>query len=277
MENKSNKKIKKTVKKENVKRIEKKQIEKDEDVIKEVKVPANKRFFKYTKDRSFVTNIAFCIFCLFGVLLIPSIIAAIANRFFDDTMMCSFIGNLVFLFILVFMYFKDLNDEFNIFTKSFKNNFVKGFKIYILGFMGMVFFNVIIMLLLKDVSANENQVREMLFSSPIFTFLCISLTAPFCEEIVFRKSLQPVVKNKLLYCLLCGVLFGFAHIMTNVINGAFAITDLIYILPYGSLGAAFALMDYDTKTTFTSIMMHALHNSLTGILLLVTYYGGYIK
>ena len=233
--------------------------------------------FKYTKERSFISNIIFCIVALLGVLLIPSIIGLLIKSFIKNEMVRTLIANLVFCTILYFMYYKDLNKEFKLYKKDFKENFKKGFKYYILGFIGMIFFNIIIAIFIKNISSNESQVREMLYSSPIITFICIALTAPFSEEIVFRKSIEPVIKNKWIYVLISGFLFGGAHILTNVLSNTFVLTDLVYILPYGCLGGAFALMDNETKSTFTSIVMHSLHNSLTGLLLLVTYFSGMIQ
>ena len=53
--------------------------------------------------------------------------------------------------------------------------------------------------------------------------------------------------------------------------GAKSIVQFLFILSYGFLGAMFALMYYDTDTVFTSMTIHALHNtililfSITGI------------
>ena len=138
----------------------------------------------------------------------------------------------------------------------------------------MIFFNLLISVFLGGVSSNEEQVREMLFSSPITSLLSISIIAPISEELIFRKSLQPVLKNKWVYIVVSGVLFGMAHLLTNILSGEFVLTDLFYLLPYGSLGSAFALMDNETKTVFSSIVIHALHNTATAILLLVLFKGG---
>ena len=233
--------------------------------------------YKYTEERSKLINILICILSILGVVFIPSLISIAFSLIIKNEMVLLLISNLLFCLFLYLLFYKDLNREFNIYKKDFKSNFKKGFKTYLLGFFGMIFFNLLIMVFLKNISSNEEQVREMLFSSPVITFICIALTAPLTEEIVFRKSLQPVIKNKWVYCITCGVLFGFAHLLTNILNNNFSLTDLFYILPYGSLGFAFALMDKDTNTTFTSIVMHAFHNSMTGILLLITYLGGFIK
>lgn len=233
--------------------------------------------FKYTKDRSFTTNLIFCILCFLGIILVPSIIGLSIKSFIKNEMARTLIANLIFCIILFLMYYKDLIKEFKTYKGNFRENFRKGFKYYVLGFIGMVFFNLIIAVFIKNISSNESQVREMLYQTPIITFLCIAITAPLSEEIVFRKSLMPVIKNKWTYVILSGVLFGGAHILTNILSNTFVLTDLIYILPYGCLGASFALMDNETKSTFTSIVIHSMHNSLTGLLLLVTYFSGMIS
>jgi membrane protease YdiL (CAAX protease family) len=109
--------------------------------------------------------------------------------------------------------------------------------------------------------------RELLFNRPVFTMISIVIIAPITEELIFRKSLAPIVKNRFVYALICGILFGGAHLLT----GEFVLSDLLYILPYGSLGFAFALMDYDSKTTCSSIVIHSMHNFVTAILLFITY------
>ena len=232
------------------------------------------KFFKFSEERSLKLNIIYCIFSFVGILLIPSVIYILINRFLHNDLLSNIIGDIIFIGMLFLIYYKDLNREFKTYTGNFKENFKNSFKTYLIGFMGMVFFNLIITTFLKNISTNESQVREMLYASPFFTMLSISIIAPITEELVFRKSLQPVIKNKWVYVLLCGLLFGFAHILTNFIGGTFIPTDLFYVFPYASLGCSFALMDYDTKTTFSSMFMHFMHNTLTGILLLIVYFGG---
>ena len=81
--------------------------------------------------------------------------------------------------------------------------------------MGMVFFNLIIITFLKDISANETQVRELLYKNPIPTMINIVLLAPILEELIFRKSLAPILKNRWVYVIISGLLFGSAHIAIN--------------------------------------------------------------
>jgi membrane protease YdiL (CAAX protease family) len=189
-------------------------------------------------------------------------------------MLCLVIADLMFIALLVFIFYKDLKVEFKTYFSDFKNKFKNSFKIYILGYMGMLFFNVLIAIVLKDISSNESQVRELLYNNTVLTLFSIAIIAPLSEELVFRKSLAPLFKNKWIYVVISGLLFGGAHLLTNLLNDAFSLKDLMYILPYGCLGASFALMDYNSKSTFSSIVIHSMHNTITGILLLITYFGG---
>lgn len=231
------------------------------------------KLFGYTKDRPLYVNIITTIFCFIGMILIPSIIAVLLMNHFDENV-SSIIGDIIFVIILVIIFLRDLHLEAKRYFNDFKNNFKKSFKIYILGFLGMVLCNLFIITILKDISSNETQVREMLYKNIITSLINISILAPILEELVFRKSLSIIFKNKWVFIILSGLLFGSAHILVNVIQGTFVLTDLIYILPYASLGCSFALMDYNNKSVFPSIIIHSIHNTFTAVLLLITYFGG---
>lgn len=222
---------------------------------------------RHTKDRPQWLNIVTCFLSIVMYFIVAKIIAAYCFKFINNEVACSIIGVGVYILILIFVYYKDLAIEFNNLKKDFKNCIKKGFKYYFAGLLGMVFFNLVISITLKDISANESAVRELLYNSPILTMLEIMIIAPLSEEIMFRKSVWATTKNKWIFALISGILFGGAHLIT----GGITLSTLIYILPYGSLGFVFALMDYETNSTFTSMIMHAFHNTMTGLLLLLVY------
>ena len=60
------------------------------------------------------------------------------------------------------------------------------------------------------------------------------------------------------------------HILGQVTNNL----DYLYIIPYMSLGIAFSALYHKTNNIFSSISMHALHNTVTIILYL--FAGGVI-
>ncbi len=106
--------------------------------------------------------------------------------------------------------------------------------------------------------------RQALLENPVwYTLISTVLIAPFIEELIFRKSVDKIFKNDIIYYAVSGLLFGFAHVVADLSSAL----NLLYIIPYGALGVSFAIMDKKTNTTFTSIMIHAFHNFITLMLL----------
>ena len=223
--------------------------------------------FKYSKERPMYINLFFFLVAFLGTFIMPSEFASTINKVIKNTQVATILGNALFILLLYLMYKKDLDKEFKTFKDNFKSNFKTGFKYYMAGLVSMIVFNLFISIIIKDVSANENIVRELLFKFPVYTMFSIAVIAPLSEELTFRKSMDPLFKNKWVYAFSCGLLFGACHL----IAGEFKLINLLYLLPYGSLGFVFALMDRETKSTFTSIMMHMIHNTMTGALLLITF------
>ena len=100
----------------------------------------------------------------------------------------------------------------------------------------------------------------------------VSIYAPFTEELIFRKSIKDMVISykdnkitKYMYIVISGLIFGSLH----VLGMATSILDCLYIIPYASLGIAFASLYYKSDNIFSSMCMHMVHNTVAIILLLV--------
>ena len=128
-----------------------------------------------------------------------------------------------------------------------------GFICWISGLGIMMVTNIIITVVFKAGGANnEKLVQSMIHALPWLMIINAGILAPFNEEIVFRKTLKDVFgKYKWLFVLLSFLLFGGAHVM----EVAKVWTDYLYIIPYGALGASFALAYYKTDTVFTSMVL----------------------
>ena len=96
----------------------------------------------------------------------------------------------------------------------------------------------------------------------------ISIYAPFIEELIYRKAIKdcfiPYKQNKI-NKYLCVITSGLIFAALHVIDSGSAI-DYIYIIPYLSLGIAFALLYYNTNNIFSTISLHFLHNTVTLLL-----------
>lgn len=165
---------------------------------------------------------------------------------------------LAFGLVVYFVYYKDLLNELKTFIKKFWNNFDIGLKYWLIGLAIMFVSNLFLVLILRSGgSNNENAVQDLIKVCPIAMGFYSCLVAPFVEEIVFRKTLKDVIKNKGIFIIASFLFFGGAHVLSMAKN----FVDLLYIIPYGALGATFAIAYYKTDTVFTSILFHIIHNS----------------
>lgn len=200
----------------------------------------------------------------FTISSIPIKLFNIDIKNFSDygIILYSFICNIAFLIIIVISYYKTLKKDFKPFFNNFLNNFEEAFKYYIIGLGIMIVSNLIISLGLNGgVGENEETVRSFIDVAPFLMFLEVSIYAPIAEELLFRKSIREVVNNKWLYIFISGFIFGALHV-TSITS----LFDLLYLIPYCSLGFAFAFIYAKTDNIYSTISIHAMHNTITILL-----------
>lgn len=215
-------------------------------------------------------NILKCLFLFtlfFCISAIPVLLFNIdISNFSDmDNVIYQLICSLLFLAVIVIVYRKTLIKDFKPYFKSFAKNFEESFKYYLVGVGIMIFSNLIITLLFSgELSSNESTVRTYINTSPLLMFIDISIYAPLAEELLFRKSIKDIFKNKWLYIFVSGFIFGALHVI-----GTEGILGILYLIPYCSLGFTFAYIYSKTDNIYSSVMMHMMHNTISLILLLV--------
>lgn len=161
--------------------------------------------------------------------------------------------------IMLLIYNKWLCKDLEDIKKNHKKYYSKYFKYYLIAFGIMMISNLIIIVLLnKDISTNETLVRETFQISPFYMYLSGIIFAPIVEEIVFRGCIKKVIPNKYLFVITSGLIFGLIHI-AGYINSP---SDYLYLIPYSSLGFAFAYIYYKTDNIFTSMGLHFMHNGI---------------
>ena len=183
--------------------------------------------------------------------------------------LCSIFSSTV-LAIILFLVYKDyLKTKFLDFKKkeNFNKYFDLGLKAWFIGLIGMSVFNLLIGNLTPVPEANnEVLVQEMLRQSPYLTFISAALLAPILEEMLFRKSLGDIFKNKKLMVIASGVVFGLLHVIFSLKTP----WDLLYMIPYGFLGSAFAYTIYKEDNVFIPITFHMIHNGVLTLISIIT-------
>lgn len=212
---------------------------------------------------------------LLGMVFFPYIPMNLFNipyESFDTTMRAIYmtICDIGYMSILFLIYKDKIIYDFKKYFKKFMSNFEESFKYYFLGVIVMMASNLIISFFITDaVAGNEETVRDMIDVVPLYMLFSVSLYAPFVEELIFRHSIKDMVMChgtgkvfKGIYIFLSGFIFAIMHI----VGQATSIIDYIYLIPYMSLGVAFAALYSKTNNIFSTIMMHCLHNTFTIIL-----------
>ena len=191
----------------------------------------------------------------------------------SELVLYNFICDFIFMILIFIFYKKDLIKDF----KDLKNNFSKIsnliIKYYFVGLFLMIVSNILISIFFKTATANnEETIREYLKLYPIYMIFSISLYAPFVEELIFRKAIKdcflPYKESnitKYLYAITSGLIFSSMHVVGTTSN----LIDYIYIIPYLSLGIAFALLYHKSNNIFSTIIIHCIHNTVTLLLYLM--------
>lgn len=176
---------------------------------------------------------------------------------------CLILSNLLVALLVALPFVKQLVDDFK---KINKDNLKKSYKNWLIGLGLMFVSNAIISIFIKDIATNEQYNRELLSSMPIYAISVMVIIAPITEELVFRLSLKNSFKNKWIYAVVSGLIFGLVHLLS-----ASNLIELLYIIPYGALGFFFAKSVYESDSIYSSIFTHITHNALMITILFLSH------
>jgi len=169
------------------------------------------------------------------------------------------IFDLGLILILYFVYRKDFKHDIKDFKKNWKKYLKMGFKYWLIGLAIMGISNLLIQIFVtSNIAENEESVRTLIKSFPLYMLFATCIYAPIVEETIFRKTLKEIIGYNLIFVFVSGVLFGSLHVLGSMTS----VTDLYYIIPYSSVGIAFAYLYYKTRNICSTIVMHFIHNTI---------------
>ncbi|MFV0498946.1 MAG: lysostaphin resistance A-like protein [Bacilli bacterium] len=217
-------------------------------------------------NKKLIVNIStFFSYWLFQIILFPIIVLFILAVFPEIEKNSVFIGvSLIYMIIIFYIYRKDILDGLN--NLSFKQ-FGIGFSSWIIGFVVMGILNAIILSLGFNVAQNQTDIDSIIYLMPIYMIFSIIIFAPIVEEFIFRLSISKIIKNKNIYIIASGFIFGFIHISSYLLAGDFA--SLVHLLPYSALGISFAYTYSKTENILVTMIMHFMHNFIVLLLMVV--------
>lgn len=156
------------------------------------------------------------------------------------------------------IYEKEIINAIDDIKKNHKEYFDKYLKVYLIGLILMIGSNMLINVLGGGLSENEGMVRDELSKFPLYTYVSAVFLAPLLEEMVFRLGIRSIIKNKIIYILASGLIFGGLHLIGTKIDILFP----LYLISYCASGFGFAYMMSKTNNILVSTWFHFMHNGI---------------
>lgn len=229
---------------------------------------------KIEKLEQYIKNALLGILALMVYFLLPKIEGIFFEIFNVNTtnlsmnirIIYSIIFDILQMAIIILIFNKCLTKDFKDFKENHQIYYKNYFKFYLIGLIIMMFSNVIINLISNGSTAgNQEAINDLFKISPLYVYFASVIFAPIVEELVFRKALHNIVPNKILFILISGLVFGGLHIIGTIETWY----DLLYLIPYSSLGIVFAYILYKTDNIFVTMGLHFMHN---GILIALEFF-----
>ena len=174
----------------------------------------------------------------------------------------------VILSLMIGVFYKQLIHDFKIFKSYFKEYFVLILKTWGKALVLIMITTIIIQIITHTTQANNQIALQNSFNSnPVFIAILAMFYAPIAEELMFRGVFRKFIKNKKLFVIVSGVVFGLMH----VIDDSKTLAEFSYVFVYSILGMYLAGIYAKTNNLCTNIFMHFMQNTLSviGMILLM--------
>lgn len=175
------------------------------------------------------------------------------------------------IFIALFLTYKAIiKKDFEEFIKEKNKNItyiIKMFVIFMIVKYIVSFISVVIMTILRFdtssmTSVNQNLIEAYVKTAPILMLISTSILAPFYEETLFRLGFKKVFKNKYVFIILSGLIFGLMHVFP-LENGVPLVLGIMQSITYVTMGIFLSYIYYKTDNIFISVGIHFLNNLLS--------------
>ncbi len=188
----------------------------------------------------------------------------------NEMMLTNFLTYLILTIVMLMFSYKKIIADF-VREKSVKNWIITSFKYLGILYVTSVVTSIIVGFL-SDAPTSENQsiLDDMFGSNALLIAIMTIVFAPIVEEVVFRYGMISFKDrtSKTTTLLISSLLFGFIHVAGALQSGN--IDDLTFIIVYFSLGIVLGLSYLKTEKLIYPILIHALYNGLSILLMYLT-------
>ncbi len=172
--------------------------------------------------------------------------------------------------VVVGMYFAS-KPLFKKTLKNFKNGtFGKAIKYALLAYAVVLGCGIVDQIIFgpSKVNANQQNVTDLLVTSPLVGCLLTIVIAPLVEELIFRYYIFKGIEKRrpALAFVVTALAFGGLHLIASI-GTPFFLEDLRSLPSYVAAGLVFCYGYYKTKNFGVNVLAHMLYNGLATILL----------
>jgi len=201
----------------------------------------------------------------------PYFINTVLNSFsvnYNFKILLMFLSNFLLLIAIAFIYNESLKKDYKDFKRNHHKYMAKCFKIFIVGLVLFVLVNVLISVIFDIFNINYNNLfrfNEVYLNEPILFIVLNFIYYPIIEELVFKKTLKEILKNKWVFIILSG-LINACFIRLFFFQNKF---DLIYIIPEAILLISFSYMYYKFDNIIVPIIYRMIYAILPSVVILL--------
>ena len=116
-------------------------------------------------------------------------------------------------------------------------------------------------------SVNQSSIETYVSIYPYLMLITTGFLGPIYEEVLFRLGIKTVIKNKYLFILTSGLIFGLIHIFP-LAEGISILLGLIQSITYVTMGLFLAYIYEKSDNVFNSIGVHLLNNLLSVLVMI---------
>ena len=206
------------------------------------------------KKNNLINILVICLYFIWPYFL--EAITSLMNLSNIQSLYLSFGVNFIFLFLIIYIYNKRLNNYIKNITKKTKENIINSLKIFCIGLIIFVMINSILYNLGILAPDNTISMVNIFKKIPILFILNTLFYYPVIEEIVFKLTFKDIIKNKWNFIILTGLLNASFQIIFSINN----LTDLLYILPYTIFFSSLSYIYHKTNNIFYPIILRISYN-----------------
>ena len=149
----------------------------------------------------------------------------------NDPIQVSFIADILFAFVIIFIYRNVISKSFSDFRKS--NSFFKRFMIVLFGVIALFIINIlggvcgeILFSNMNDVDQNTTMIYELANMSTVYMIFKTLIFASVVENIVFRVSIRELTTNNIMFVVSSSLIYALVNVMYSEFS-AFIFVDMI--------------------------------------------------